>query len=231
MKAEKLVRLRAAVSEGDYLRAAILVSRKLRVAQLDRVLIMGTEIHADRPLLRKLREREPGLLVRETGAADVPSLARAFPHHAERYAVRFERGDSCLVVTQGEAPVAMGWIRLRHTGVINEMGSRLELAREDCWGHDTYVLPEHRARGAFAVLMWEMFRFLKARGLRSIYASVAWENTPSRASHSRLGYQTAMVIDRLWIAGLRVYRLEWPGRGRKLVRSALSGAPAFPLSG
>jgi GNAT superfamily N-acetyltransferase len=231
MSRAKLGRLRAALADGDYVRFCIMVSRKIRVAQLDRVLIMGTELDADRPVLHKLRDREPGLIVRAADPAEAGALAAAFPHHADRYPIRFQRGDTCLLVLRDGSPIAMGWLRLQHGGIIDELGTRLELASTDAWGHDTFVQPEHRARGAFVVLMWEMFQFLRDRGFTHIYASVAWENQPSRAAHGKLGYHVATVIDRLWILGLRIYRLQWPARGTVSVRPVLSGAPAVPITG
>jgi GNAT superfamily N-acetyltransferase len=230
MSREGLGRLRAALAERDYLRFCILASRKIRVVQLDRVLIMGTEIDTDRPMLRKLRDREPGLSVRAADPAEAGAIASAFPHHANRYGGWFKRGDTCLLVLQEAKPIAMGWVRLQHRGVIDELGTRLELLPTDAWGYDTFVQPEHRARGAFVVLMWEMFRFLRERGFTHIYASVTWENQPSRAAHTRLGYHVATVIDRFWVLGLRIYRLEWPALGRTQLRPALGGAPAIPIT-
>ena len=228
MNGERLTRLRTALAEGDYRRFAILVSRKIKVVQLDRVLIMGTDVAADRPMLRKLREREREMTVRAAASAEAAAISAAFPHNARRYAGWFERGDTCLLVEQAGRPIAMGWIRLTHGGLIEELGSRLELAATDAWGYGTFVQPEHRARGAFAVLMWEMFEILRTRGFRRIFASVTWENIPSRGAHTRLGYHVATVIDRYWVLGLRLYRLQWPGRGARL-RPVLSGAPAFPV--
>lgn len=226
MKGGGLGRVAAALREGDWLRAAIFTSRKIRLVQIDRVLILSTDVHVERPLLRKLREREKELTVREAVAGDLPLLRGAFRHNVEKFAGRFSRGDLCLLVEQGGRPAAIGWVRLDLTAGVDEMGCRLELPEGSSWGHDTFVLPEFRNRGAFAVLMDEMFARLRAEGARSLLASVTWENRASRSSHERLGYTTALVLDRLTLFGLRFYRVAPNGRPPTWVGGSRSRGPA-----
>ncbi|HET9481816.1 MAG TPA: GNAT family N-acetyltransferase, partial [Candidatus Polarisedimenticolia bacterium] len=219
-----------AIRDRDILRILVMLGRRVRLVRFDRALVMGVDVMGDRPMLRRLREREPGMTVRAVGPEAHELLRVTFPFHAARYPARFERGDACLLVESGGAPAAMGWIRFRKAGGIDELGCLLELPEDACWGHDTYVLPPFRARGAFAVLMWELFERLKARGVRVMYASIAWENSESRASHGRLGYTTALVLDRLNAGGIRFYRLTSPGSSGVWRRPGAGRAPQWRLT-
>src|SRR5262245_2237034 len=135
-------RLISAFKKRDYLRAAVFASRKVRLFQIDRALIMECDVRADRPMLLKLRRHERDMAVRPASKEEAPMLDRLFPHHAGKYQERLRRGDLCLLVEQAGATVAMGWVTLDVRDGIEELGCLLELGDATCWGYDTFVLPD-----------------------------------------------------------------------------------------
>lgn len=219
-----------AIRQKDVTGIAVLASRRLLVVRFDRMLIIRASILAERPLLRKLRERQPDLLVRDATPGDLPMLERVFPHSATKYAGRLQRGDECLLVMAGSSPIAMGWVVFDRSAP-SELGCRIHLPEGACWGLDTFVLAEHRRRGAFMVLMHEMFAALKARGLTRLIAAVSHLNTISRASHERVGYRTAEVLDRFVLGGITRYRITCPGGERIWLKGKAGEPPVLRLNG
>lgn len=221
-------RFGAAIRERDLTGILILVSQPLRVVRFDRMLILEASLIAERPLLKKARDRAPGLLTRMATDTDLPELSRRFPHAAAKYAQRLQGGDECFLVESGVSAIAMSWVSFnRHRS--SELGCRIEIPAEACWGHDTFILPEHRMQGAFPVLMNAMLTTLKQRGLTKLYASISHLSTGSRAAHSRIGYTTVAVIDRFVVTGTPYYRITLRGGKSSWLRGDAGAPPVLRL--
>lgn len=207
----------------------MLLCRPVRAVRFDRVWIMTAMTLEERPTLDRLRAREADLTARIAGAETETELTRVFPHEGSRYARHWKRGDACLMVDERGRPAAMGWVRFDLGEAVEELGCRLELPPDACWGYDTFILPRHRGRGAFAVLMWEMFKLVKQRGCRAIYASMNHLNYASLASHRRLGYATAAVIERIVLIRMTLYRVSFPGAPGSWRRMRSRAGPTVEL--
>jgi GNAT superfamily N-acetyltransferase len=242
-------RLLGDVRRGDIAALAILVSSRLRGVDGGRRIVIEKRLGSPSPLLLRLRARAPELRVRLATAADVPLLARVFPTRERgysahpggdegRYAERFARRHDCLLVESDGAPVAMSWLEFDDAGPAEE-AFHLAFPAAACWGYDTFVLPEYRQKGAFAVLSCEMFDLLRARGLDRVFASVDYFNALSRAAHARLGYEIAAIVDRVEVGHRRLVRIDVrPGRvswlhGDRGMRAtvSLSAEDAPPVPG
>ncbi|HEY3174747.1 MAG TPA: GNAT family N-acetyltransferase [Candidatus Polarisedimenticolia bacterium] len=229
MTREGWSRLAAAIREGDLPGIVMLASRPLRVARFDRMLILETTLLSERPSLKKARQLRPDLSARMATAADLPELVRLFPHSADKYAGRLEGGDECLLVESADSVIAMGWVGSDRDRPF-ELGCRIELPVRACWGYDTFVLEEHRGQGAFVVLMEAMFALFKSRGVTRLYAAVSHLNTASRASHARIGYTTAVVLERFVVAGIPRHRITRRGGERFWLRGTAGDTPVLRLS-
>jgi GNAT superfamily N-acetyltransferase len=208
---------------GEFAALALVALDRLPGVDTVRHLVIEKRLEPRSPLLRRLRERTPELQVRLAAAAEAPLLARVFPAKERdyeahpggdegRYAERFARGHECLLVMSAGSPVAMSWLEFGDAGPAEE-AFHVEFPEASCWGYDTFVLPQHRQKGAFAVLAYEMFEALRSRGLTRVLASVDYFNAASRAAHARLGYDVAAVVDRIEVGRRRFVRIEVrPGR-------------------
>ena len=214
MTSEARRRLLEAFRRRDLPGLLTLLVRPIRLVQFERVHIVRASMLDHRPLLDRLRARASGLSLRIASASDQVELARLFPRDPSRYLEPLRRGDVCMLIDEGGQAVAIGWVRFDVGAGVEELGCRLELPGGSCWGYDTYILPRHRGRGAFAALMWEMFNLIRERGRQTVHASINHLNYASLAAHERLGYSTVAVLDRFVLARLTVCRLSLPGRGR-----------------
>ncbi len=212
-----------------------LLQRGLRRLHLRRCLyIWGQRCLAARPeqlrlALRTLR----GMRVRESGVEAIDDLLAVRPGARADFLRRFQRGDRCLSVYNGERCVAFLWSCSGPCDRENSFGARWRIPEKALWLYD--LQSDAGQLGAIAYLNFYLREEAAIRGVEWLLGQADWCNHRSRWSHQSLGYRETGTVVSLQLAGLHLHltvpegpgswRLQW---GAAAIDTGALAAGAWP---
>lgn len=125
----------------------------------------------------------------------------------ERY---FERGDACVVATNGSDLLSTTWAS-RGTQYLVRLCLEFAIPDDAFYVHDTYTQPHARRRGLAGLCYQQLFEQLAAEGRTTAYAAIEVLNHGSRRAHARWGFAPVGRTLTLDVGPLRItYTPRWP---------------------
>ena len=128
---------------------------------------------------------------------------------------RFERGLVFLELKDGEKTLVTGWMVVRSTRFVDELGYHFPIEDGAGWLRDFYVDQAVRGRRMFSTLADHLMRGETAVA-RVLWSELDTANRASLKAHLNCHFEIVETFRVLHICGLIMLRLEIPERARTL---------------
>jgi GNAT superfamily N-acetyltransferase len=165
--------------------------------------------------LGKITEMEAAdkLRIEDFDAGHLPAMAefnrkRCHSKANARAAAALERGYRGFVGYVGDELVGYYWwvdaaIEPRHSD-FDEYGLDIELAPDEVYGFDFYLLEEHRGDGKSMEFLYKIEAALRDLGYRILWGYVVADNKPARWTYGLRGYESVEKVSSRKVLGRRV---------------------------
>ena len=140
-----------------------------------------------------------GLLIRQAHVSEIPKLISAGRTDPMLAAIRFRRGDQCVVVVDAQGQILHNrWVTVMPTPV-PELLRDLIPRPDEAYFYDGYTRPEARSLGLDGAVRSYIFDTLRAADYARVYSYVRGDNRPGLRAASRC--QTP--VGELWFVRFR----------------------------
>jgi ribosomal protein S18 acetylase RimI-like enzyme len=148
-----------------------------------------------------------GYHCRTAEAADLEALSRMIGLPVEEYRRRFDSGEVCFAIFEGDRPANLNWI---HRGPCYVRGSdfTLQAGPDDYYIYGIFTDPAERGRGLYKKGLLHLTEYLRARGARRFTQMVETNNAPVLHTLPQLGYRKTITINHIRILGVKYTRIE-----------------------
>ncbi len=116
----------------------------------------------------------------------------------------YQQGNICVIAESGGEIAYLSWIRFTDASMHKD---RIEvpLRPHEAYIDAVYAMPAYRGRGLAAAVSTARFRYLRARGITTVYGWVSPRNIPMIRVLKRVGYRmVGQVTLFIWRLGCRV---------------------------
>ena len=151
----------------------------------------------------ELPELPHGYHCRPAVESDLPALSRLIGFPVSEYERRFNHGDLCYAVFEGDRPANLNWI---HFGSCFVRGAGFSLHAEpgDAYIYGIYTGPSERGKGLYKKALVHLADHLAENGARRLVQMVEDGNAPVLHTLPKLGYTVTTTISHLCLFGLKV---------------------------
>lgn len=140
-----------------------------------------------------------GLEIRQAHVSEIPKLISAGRADPTLAALRFRRGDQCVVVVDRDGQILHNrWVTVMPTPV-PELLRDIIPRRDEAYFYDGYTRPEARSFGLDGAVRSYIFDTLRAAYYARVYSYVRGDNRPGLRAASR--WQTP--VGELWFVRFR----------------------------
>ena len=210
-RARKLLNRRPVITPKSGGRLAAGLVRRLERSPVPPAILDYGSFHVfEVPLLEADPPEARGLRGAVVTPDQLPALAEcrgmADPEAGAReMATRFDLDSLCVGLWDGERCVGYAWC-IRGTNVLEDRDRyRMRLGPRGGYIYDTFLHPDVRGRGLYAVLLKRLQSAVGEQGVGRFYLTVDIFNPRSLRAHAKLGVGLIETISYVCVLGLRVH--------------------------
>ncbi|MEJ2692795.1 MAG: GNAT family N-acetyltransferase [Candidatus Thiodiazotropha sp.] len=148
---------------------------------------------------------------------DIEALCNEYPHKAEVFSERVNRGDRCYVAKSNGVISAYVWLQeSKHYFDTNSLLGFNPGKMDGVWFFDLFVKPEYRRRGLFSLIVSTVYEDYSRKGYKTLYSETYHTNEVSIVSHNRLGCHVICEVKYISVLGLKTYIIDHKEKGRSI---------------